>query len=100
MRPASKVVTWAVGVCTLANTWGPSSIGSVMAQEESKPAKSARGGALAKVGRYQFEGFFYTTGLRVFPRDSTGAPIDASKLTGAATVYHPNSPQPSVARPR
>jgi len=94
MRPASKFVTWAVGVFTLANTWGPSPIGSVMAQEDSKPARSARGGELAKIGARQFEVFFYTTGLRVLLRDSAGAPIGASKLTGTATFYHPNSPQP------
>ena len=69
------------------------------AQEESKPVKSARSGALAKTTRHQFEVFFYTTGLRVFPLDSAGSPLDASKLTGTATFYHPNSPKLWLLRP-
>jgi hypothetical protein len=99
MRPTLRVIALAVGVFTLVNTWGPNPIGTARAQEESKPIKSARGGALAKVGPYQFEVFFYATGLRVFPQDATGAPFDASKLTGTATFYHPNSPEPWIARP-
>jgi hypothetical protein len=54
---------------------------------------------LATVGACKFEVFFYTTGIRVFPRDAAGVPIDASKLTGNATFYHPNSPEPWFARP-
>jgi hypothetical protein len=68
-------------------------------QDESRPTRSARGGTLARTGRHQFETFFYTTGLRVFPLNSAGAPIDASKLTGTATFYHPNSPKPWFSRP-
>ena len=94
MRPAIRLVALVVSVFTLASALGSNPVGSVMAQEGSKPAKSARGGALATVGAYQFEVFFYATGLRVFPWDSVGASIDASKLTGTATFYHPNSPQP------
>lgn len=99
MRAASKVVTWAVGVFTLANTWGPSPMGSAMADEESRLTKSARGRAVATIGAYRFEVFFYATGLRVFPQDAQGAPLDAAKLTGTATFYHPNSPEPWFARP-
>jgi hypothetical protein len=54
---------------------------------------------LATVGAYQFEVFFYTTGLRVFPQDAKGASLDGSKVTGTATFYHLNSPQPWFARP-
>ena len=68
------------------------------AQDESKPARSARGGLLAQSGQHQFEIFFYTTGLRVFPLNSVGRPIDASKLTGTATFYHPTSPRPWFSR--
>jgi hypothetical protein len=99
MRPSLKVVTWAVGVFMLANPCGLSPIGTATAQEESKPVKTMRGGALATAGAYQFEVFFYTTGLRVFPQDAKGAALDASKLTGSATFYHPNSPNPWFARP-
>jgi hypothetical protein len=54
---------------------------------------------LATVGAYQFEIFFYTTGLRVFPWDAKRVALDASRLTGTATFYHPNSPEPWFARP-
>jgi hypothetical protein len=99
MCAATKVVAWAVGVATLASAWGASPIGSVMADEGSKVVKSTRGGAVATAESYRFEVFFYTTGLRLFPRNSAGAPIDTSRLTGTATFYHPNSPEPWFARP-
>lgn len=76
------------GVFALAETRG-----------ESGPVRSARGGLLAKTQHSRYEVFFYATGLRVFPQDVAGAPLDASKLTGTATFYHPNSPQPWFARP-
>ena len=64
------------------------------ARGESGPVRSARGGLLAKTQRSRFEVFFYATGLRVFPQDVAEAPLDAAKLTGTATFYHPNSPKP------
>jgi hypothetical protein len=101
MRSVWKAVAWTAGVFALANPypWEPGRDGLVRAQEESKPVLSDRGGLLLKEGRYQFEVFFYNTGLRVFPRDAEGSPLDASKLTGTATFYHPNSPDPWFARP-
>lgn len=97
MRPALKAVVLAgIG---LASTWGPSRVGLVVAQEEVKPAKSARGGLLAKADRHQFEVFFYPTGVRVFPQDEAGAAIDVSQFAGTATFYHPNSPKPWFSRP-
>jgi hypothetical protein len=74
-------------------------MGSVLAQEESKPAKSAPGGVLATIGAYRFEVFLHTPSLLAFPRDSAGAPIDAPRLTGTAVFYHPNSPKPWFVRP-
>jgi hypothetical protein len=97
MRPALKSVVL-TGV-VLSSAWSPSRIGLVVAQEETKPAKSARGGLLAKADRHQFEVFFYPTGVRVFPQDEAGAAIDASQLAGTATFYHPNSPRPWFSRP-
>ena len=96
MRPALKTVVLA-GVA-LASTWGPSRIGLVVAQEEVKPARSARGGLLAKSDHHQFEVFFYPTGARVFPQDHAGTAVDASQLAGTATFYHPNSPEPWFTR--
>jgi hypothetical protein len=97
MRLALKTAVLA-GV-VLASTWGTIRIGLVVAQEETKPAKSARGGLLAKSDRHQFEVFFYPTGVRVFPQDKAGAAVDASHLAGTATFYHPNSPKPWFSRP-
>ncbi len=97
MHPPSKTVVLA-GI-VLASTWGASRLGLVVAQEETKPAKSARGGLLAKSHGHQFEVFFYPTGVRVFPMDPAGKPIDASQLAGTATFYHPNSPKPWFSRP-
>ena len=98
MRPSSKIAALAC-VLTLGGLHSLGHLGNAGAQEANKPARSARGGALAKTTRHQFEVFFYNTGLRVFPLDSTGSPIDASRSTGTATFYHPNSPQPWFTRP-
>jgi hypothetical protein len=69
------------------------------AQEASNAVKSQRGGLLAKTARYQFEVFFYPTGVRVFSEDASGAAVDSSRLTATATFYHPNSPKAWFSRP-
>jgi hypothetical protein len=69
------------------------------AREGPAPTKSARGGFLVQAGSHQFEVFFYPTGVRVFPRDKSGAMVDAAKLSGTATFYHPNSPSPWFSKP-
>lgn len=74
-------------------------VGRIDAQEPAQPVKSSRGGLMARAGRHQFEVFFYPTGVRVFAQDRTGAVVDASRLTGTATFYHPNSPKPWFSRP-
>lgn len=99
MRRASVSLALAMGVFALVDSRGTDLIGSAEAQAESKPVRSARGGLLAKAQHSQFEVFFYTTGLRVFPQDAAGEPLDAAKLTGTATFYHPNSPKPWFVRP-
>ncbi|WP_406696961.1 hypothetical protein V5E97_38835 [Singulisphaera sp. Ch08] len=63
-------------------------------EDEAAPVKSARGGFLGKSERHQFEVFFYTQGIRIFPQDSTGKGLDATNLSAIATFYHPNSPSP------
>ncbi len=73
-------------------------LGRAGAQQPSESTRTARGGALAKAGQHQFEVFFYKTGIRVFPQDSAGSAIDATNLTGTATFYHPNSPDPWFSR--
>ncbi len=99
MRCAWASLALAMGSFALADPWGTDRIGSAEAQEEPKPTRSARGGLLATAQHVQFEVFFYTTGSRVFPRDAAGEPLDAAKLTGRATFYHPNSPEPWFSRP-
>jgi hypothetical protein len=69
------------------------------ARQEVMLAHSARGGTLAGTAHYRFEVFFYSTGVRVFVTDAAGDAFNASTLTGTATFYHPNSPQPWFARP-
>lgn len=97
MRPFPKVAALA-GVFALAIAWSSGRFGLADAQEPTV-AKSARGGLLAKSAHNQFEVLFFPTGLRLFPLDSAGHGIDASKLTATATFYHPNSPKPWFTRP-
>jgi hypothetical protein len=66
--------------------------GATGAGQETKTTKTERGGLLAQTDRYQFEVFFYPTGVRVFPSSRTGAPVDTEHLSGTASFYHPNSP--------
>lgn len=98
MHAPLKVVALA-GVVALSGAWPSNRIGVADAREEPAVVRSARGGLIAKTARNQFEVFFYPTGLRIFPLDSAGTPIAASKLTGMATFYHPNSPKPWFTRP-
>jgi hypothetical protein len=97
MRPSLKVV--ALAGLGLASVWGVVRSGGALAQEQAKVERSTRGGLLAKTEHHQFEVFFYPSGVRVFPRDHSGAAIDATKLDAAATFYHPNSPKPWFERP-
>ena len=66
---------------------------------EPQPVKSTRGGFLVKSEGRQYEVFFYRTGVRVFPQGNAGAALDASRLAGNATFFHPNSPKPWFSRP-
>ena len=98
MRPTPRNVLLA-SVVVLAGAWGFVRIRAVGAQEASPSAKSARGGLLAKTARHQFEVFFFPTGVRVLTETAAGQPVDASRASGTATFYHPNSPQPWFSRP-
>jgi hypothetical protein len=57
------------------------------------------GGTLTKAGSRPFEVLFARTGLKVYPLTPDMKPADASRLTGTATFYHPNSPNPWFQRP-
>ncbi|MGO9599512.1 MAG: hypothetical protein ACLP7Q_16105 [Isosphaeraceae bacterium] len=70
------------------------------AQQETRLTRSSRGGLLATADGRQFEIFFFPTGVRVFPLNDAGGPINTSRLTGSATFYHPDAPsRPWFARP-
>jgi hypothetical protein len=98
MRPSLKMVAL-VSVLPLVGAMRSGLTGLAGAREEPKSMKTARGGTLAKTERHQFEVFFFRTGLRLFPQDSSGKPVDASRLTGTATFYHPNTARPWFSRP-
>lgn len=98
MRATSKVV--AVMAAVLLGAVPPFvGLDRGHARQEAVPARSARGGVLAQTAHYRFEVFFYSTGVRIFVTDSSGAPMSASGLTGTVIFYHPNSPKPWFARP-
>jgi hypothetical protein len=69
------------------------------AQDESRFAKSPRGGLKVTTAHYRFEVFFYETGARVFATTAGEAAIDASRLAGSVTFYHPNASSAWFARP-
>jgi hypothetical protein len=52
------------------------------------------GGKVTMTKEYHFEVVFAKDGLQVYPRTHEDKPLDASRLTGTATFYHPNSPEP------
>jgi hypothetical protein len=52
------------------------------------------GGKVVMTREYHFEVVSATDGLKVYPRTHEDKPIDASRLTGTATFYHPNSSNP------
>lgn len=62
-------------------------------------AAAPHGGVMAKSKRHQFEVVFRKDGLAVYPSGPDGKPLDAARLSGTATFYHPNSPQPWFSRP-
>ena len=94
MHPTSRTITLAVSALLIASACAHGGFGMAVARQEPKPAKSSRGGSLIQTDRHQIEVFFYPTGVRLFSRDKALIPIDASRLSGTATFYHPNSPQP------
>jgi len=64
------------------------------ADEGHKHGASMHGGKVAMTKEYHFEAVFAKDGLKVYPRTHEDKPIDASRLTGTATFYRPNSPEP------
>jgi hypothetical protein len=86
MRRTSKLsaiaVVWMLGA----------GLGSVVAAEDTPGfARSARGGDLVTTPGHQFEVFFYKTGVRVFPRGTTGEPVNVANLSGTVTFTIPGA---------
>ena len=75
---------------------GAGLVSVVAAEDTPGVVRSARGGDLVTTPRHQFEVFFYRTGLRVFPRGITGAPVNVANLSGTVTFTIPGAPEPFV----
>src|SRR5260370_10382474 len=58
-----------------------------------------RGGTLEMTKHYQFEVIFTTAGLKVYSYGMDGKPLNAAKLSGKATFYHPSTPKAWFDRP-
>jgi hypothetical protein len=78
----------------LALALGLGLVGLSRAHDGREHPAATHGGTLEKTEHYQFEVVCASDGLKVYPRGTDGKALDASKLTGTATFYHPNSPQP------
>ena len=74
-------------------------VAATKAQEGRERGAGPRGGALVMSPHYRFEVVFNVAGIKVYPSGMDGKPLDATKLSGTATFYHPNSPQPWFSRP-
>lgn len=83
---------WTFVVSTLALVFAP---GAMLVASGAEAAAAARhGGVLTKTEHYQFEILCSAGGLKVYPYDASGNPLDAAKLTASATFYHPSAPKP------
>ncbi len=90
MRPESKSVLIAGVLLTTLLAMDRARL--IGAEEEARISHSKRGGILVATEGYQFEVFFYPTGVRVFPMDADEHPLDCSKLIANATVCYPEVP--------
>ena len=78
----------------VALTLGLGSVGLSRAHDGHEHGAPLHGGKVAMTKEYHFEVVFAKDGLKVFPRSHEDRPIDASRLSGTATFYHPSSPKP------
>jgi hypothetical protein len=76
----------------------PGLLGLASADDGHDHGAPLHGGKVAMTKEYHFEVVFAKDGLKVFPRSHEDKPVDASRLTGTATFYHPGSPKPWFAR--
>lgn len=66
----------------------------VLADDGPKHGAPLHGGKVTMTKEYHFEVVCTKDGLKVYPRSHEDRPLDASKVTGTAIFYHPNSPKP------
>jgi hypothetical protein len=78
----------------VALTLGLGSVGLSRAHDGHEHGAPLHGGKVAMTKEYHFEVVFAKDGLKVYPRTHEDKPLDASRLTGTATFFHPNSPKP------
>jgi hypothetical protein len=69
-----------------------------LASDEKDETKPRHGGTVSSSDGHKFEVVFERSGLKVYPLTRDGKPVDASGLSGTATFYHPNSPNPWFSR--
>ncbi|MFO0890942.1 MAG: hypothetical protein U0790_17585 [Isosphaeraceae bacterium] len=79
---------------TLALTLGPASLSRAQDGHQHKHGAPLHGGKVAMTQEYHFEVVFAQDGLKIYPRTHEDKPLDASRLAGTATFYHPSSPKP------
>lgn len=68
--------------------------GLALADDGHEHGAALHGGKVLMTKEYHFEVVFAKDGLKVYPRSHEDKPVDASRLTGTATFYHPSSPKP------
>lgn len=71
---------------------GFGTVGRSSAHDGQEHGSPLHGGKMATTKGYHFEVVFAKNGVTVFPRTHENKPVDASRLTGTATFYHPHSP--------
>ncbi len=59
---------------------------------QHKHGAPMHGGKVTMTDEYHFEVVFAKERLTVYPRSHEDKPLDASRLSGTATFYHPNAP--------
>jgi len=88
MRSTLKTMASSAAALALALSGGAS------AHDGHEHGEPQHGGKVAMTKEYHFEAVFTKDGLKLYPRSHEDRPLDASRLTGTATFYHPNSPKP------
>ncbi len=74
-------------------------VGASRAQDGRDQGTGPRGGTLERTKHYHFEVVLTATGVKVYPYGMDGKPLDAARMSGTVTFYHPNSTQPWFNRP-